>query len=210
MFKRAFKKVYEIRGHRHPLHKQYLGWSIVSNSLASMQYVMSTHSMLSVLGDTSSQVAFSASYVGKDIFGQLGGVIYMNRVGKKADDDPGKFVNKALMIQQCAMAVECITPMLPLSCFVPVAGLANISQNVASTSIGAINAKIIQRLAPENVGEMYAKISMLNTLGSTIGMTLGLGLVYIVPCHESRLVFVPFLAAARVYTYKRAIKGLVD
>lgn len=210
MIRSTLKKLYMPTGKVHPLYTQYVSWSFLSNAIVSAEYVMSTHSMLSVLGQSSSQTSFSASYIGKDIFGQIGGVMYMSRIGRSADTAPQNFVRRSLCIQQTAMAVECATPFLPLTGFIPVAGMANISQNIASTSIGAVNAKIIQKLSHNNVGEIYAKVSILNTLGSSIGMSAGLGVVYAIPCHETRLVIMPLLAVARIYTYNRAIRHLVD
>ena len=98
-------------------------------------------------------------------------------MGEKADKDTKKFVKYSMAFQQASVFMECATPILPISTFIPVAGLANIGKNIAATGIGAVNAKIIATLAEDNnVGEIYAKISVLNTLGSTIGMGLGLAI----------------------------------
>ena len=84
-------------------------------------------------------------------------------MGQKADKDPSKFIKYSMAFQQSAIFIECATPLLPISTFIPVAGLANIGKNIAFTGIGAVNAKIITKLAEEdNIGEIYAKISVLN------------------------------------------------
>ena len=106
--------------------------------------------------------------------------------------------------------MECSTPLLPLYTFMPIAGLANIGKNISFTGIGAINARVIQKLAQDNnIGEIYAKISILNTLGSTLGMIMGLFIASQIPCHSHRLCLMPVLTLLRVYTYRKALKGLI-
>jgi glutamate N-acetyltransferase/amino-acid N-acetyltransferase len=166
--------------------------------------------MLSVVGQASTELTLSVNYIGKDIVGQIGGLYYMNKMGQKADKDPEKFVKYSMAFQQTAVFMECATPMLPISMFIPVAGLANVGKNIAATGIGAVNAKIIAKLAEENnVGEIYAKISVLNTLGSTIGMGLGLAIAAKVPDHSMRMGIMPFLTMIRIYSYNKAIEDLL-
>lgn len=197
-------------GKVHKKYGQYVGWSCLSNIIVSTESVLSTHSMLSVVGQASTELTLSVNYIGKDIVGQLGGLWYINRNGKQADINSTKFLNSSLFIQQSSNMIECATPFLPIPLFIPIAGLANIGKNISFTGIGAINARIIQTLAHEdNIGEIYAKISVLNTLGSSIGMGLGLCLVAYIPDHSTRMCLMPFLTIARVYTYKKAVKDLM-
>ena len=116
-----------------------------------------------------------------------------------------------MAFQQTSVFMECATPMLPISTFIPVAGLANVGKNIAFTGIGAVNAKIIATLAEDNnVGEIYAKISVLNTLGSTIGMGLGLVIAAHIPDHTTRLGLMPILTMIRIYSYNKAIEDLIE
>ena len=88
--------------------------------------------------------------------------------------------------------------------------LSNIGKNIAATGMGAVNAKIIQKLAEDNnIGEIYAKISILNTLGSTIGMAIGLVITARVPDHSMRLCLMPFFTAFRIYSYNKAVDELI-
>jgi hypothetical protein len=166
--------------------------------------------MLSVIGTASNEFVFSVNYIGKDIVGQMGGLWYMNKMGVKSDKEPRMFIKHSMVLQQVAIVTECITPLIPLSVFIPVAGVANITKNISFTGFGAVNAKIIQCLAKENnTGEIYAKISTLNTIGSSVGMGLGLFIVACIPEHENRLCLIPFLAGIRVYSYNKAVEGLI-
>ena len=73
-----------------------------------------------------------------------------------------------------------------------------------------MNAKIITKLAEEdNIGEIYAKISVLNTVGSTIGMGVGLIIAVNLQDHTMRLCLMPFFSVVRIYSYNKAIKELI-
>jgi hypothetical protein len=213
MLRTAQQKIKNIvypHGKVHQSYGKYVGWSCISNLIISTESVLSTHSMLSMIGQTSSDINISVNYIGKDIFGQIGSLYYMNKMGKKADQEPSKFVKYSMGLQQSAIFMECATPLLPISMFIPVAGIANISKNISFAGVGAINAKIISKLAEENnVGEIYAKIVVLNTLGSTIGMGIGLAIAAHIPDHTMRLCLMPCLAIARIYTYNKSIEGLL-
>lgn len=210
MLRTKIKKLIFPHGKVHKNYGKYVGWSCFSNFIISIESVLSTHSMLSVVGQASTELTLSVNYIGKDIVGQIGGLYYMNKMGQKADKDPEKFVKYSMAFQQTAVFMECATPMLPISMFIPVAGLANVGKNIAATGIGAVNAKIIAKLAEENnVGEIYAKISVLNTLGSTIGMGLGLAIAAKVPDHSMRMGIMPFLTMIRIYSYNKAIEDLL-
>jgi len=205
------KSVVYPHGKVHPSYGKYVGWSCFSNMVVSVESVLSTHSMLSVVGQASSELTLSVNYIGKDIIGQLGGLMYMNKMGQKADKDPNKFVNYSLGFQQSSVIMECLTPLLPMYMFIPIAGVANVGKNISATGMGAVNAKIIQKLAQDNnVGEIYAKISVLNTLGSTVGMSIGLILAAFIPDHTTRLCLIPFLTYIRIRSYYKAIDGLLD
>ena len=204
-------KIIYPHGKVHQHYARYVGWSCLSNTIVSIESVLSTHSMLSVVGQASSELTLSINYIGKDILGQIGGLLYMNKIGNKADKDPMNFINYSMFFQQTAVIVQCFTPLLPINMFIPVAGLANIGQNIAFTGIGAINAKVIQKLAQEdNIGEIYAKVTVINTLGSTLGMGIGLIIAGHVPDHSMRLCLMPFFTIMRIHSYKRAIENLLD
>lgn len=205
------KSIVYPKGKVHKNYGRYVGWSCLSNMIISAESVLSTHSMLSIIGQASTELTFSVNYIGKDIVGQLGGLYYMNKMGEKADKDPSKFIKHSMILQQSAVIMECATPLLPLEAFIPVAGIANVSKNISFTGFGAVNARIIQKLAEEdNIGEIYSKISMLNTIGSSIGMGLGLVIASKIPDHTMRIGLMPILAGLRIYTYNKAIKGLIE
>jgi hypothetical protein len=88
--------------------------------------------------------------------------------------------------------------------------VGNISKNISATGLGAVTVKIIQKLAQEdNVVEIYEKINVLNTLGSRVGMGIGLFMACQIPCHTTRLCIMPLLTAVRIYSYQKAIDDLI-
>lgn len=207
-------------GKTHPLYYRYMGYQFLSNVFVSAQVAISTHNMLQVISSCEGAMR-TVNYIGKDVFGQLGSLLYMSKLGFQADQNPGKFLFKSHVIQQSSFLLVFATPLLPEGMFLPMAGLASVMSNISFTGYGALNAKAIQELSSKNMqgvddmnsmnntGEIYSKITTVNTLGSTIGLALGIGISFLVPSYTLRLCLVPLLAYARVYTFNQSIRGLV-
>jgi len=188
----------------------FISWSSISNLIMSIENVLATHSTLSVLGKSSTELTLSTNFIGKDIIGQIGSLLYMNRMAKNADKDPKKFIKYSMIIQQSSVFLESTTPLLPIQMFIPIAGVSNIMMNISFTGCGAINAKIIPLLAEDNnIGEIYAKLTIINTISSSIGMGLGLCIIGFIPEHEKRIFILPILSVLRIYTYNKSIKNLI-
>ena len=101
------------------------------------------------------------------------------------------------------------TPLVP-ELFLPIAGCSNILTNVSFAGFGAVNAICIQKLAVDNnIGEIYAKISIINMIGSSIGLAAGVGITMIIPDHATRLCLTPVLAFGRVYSLNRAVRTVI-
>ncbi len=210
MFLNKFKSIIAPAGKIHPKYYQYIGWSFASNVLSSTESAMSTHDMLQAVGNSESSVIQTSNYIGKDIIGQIGGLMFMAKIGREADNKPRRFLLYANMFQQTAFMTVMLTPHCP-DYFLPIAGLANVMFNISFTSFGAINAKCIGELSNKatNTGEIYAKISVLNTFGSSIGLLIGLGINAMTPDGVTRLGIIPVLAAGRVYCFDRAVSSLI-
>jgi hypothetical protein len=190
------------KGKCHQKYGQYIGWSFLSNVIVSVENVMVTDSMLVASNFQSFQ------YISKDILGQIGGLMYISRMGKKSDEKPKRFLLYSSMIEQCAYHTSYLTQKFP-SYFLPIAGISNIFLNISFVGYGAINAKCIQSLSIENnIGELYSKIVVINTLGSSIGTMIGLGIISITD-YTSRMFLFPVLAFLRIYTFRKAIKDIL-
>ena len=185
---------------------KYMCWSFISTVCVSLQTTLSTHNMLSAVGDDSTR---TVNYIGKDILGQLGGLLFMAKVGKQADKSPRDFIFMSNAIQQTSIMLMSLTPMVSPALFLPMAGLSNSLSNLSFTGYGAINAKCIQEISNQNMGELYTKITMVNTMASTIGMTGGVALCIYIPDHETRTMLLPLIGIARVYSYQKAIEDII-
>lgn len=202
----SFKKIILPSGKYNKQYVNYIKWSFVSNVIVSTESVISVHCMLSAI-ETNSNTMMTVNYVGKDIVGQIGGLFYMYKMGSKADKEPKKFLLYSNLLQQSSFFINCLTPYFN-PYFIIFAGIANIMLNISFVGFGAINAKCIQKISLENnVGEIYSKISVLSTIGSSIGMIIGLSLL---PLSEPVLIsLIPVLGGLRIYSYNKAIEKII-
>jgi hypothetical protein len=202
------KRLFYPSGNYHPKYSAYLGWSFLSNVVVSTESAMGAHSMLVAIGNDSESLR-TINYIGKDIIGQLGALGYISNMSRNTDKDPHRFAKYSHIIQQSSFVAMFITPLVP-SYFLPVAGVSNILTNISFAGFGAINAMCIQRIAMDNnIGEVYAKISIINTIGSSVGLAAGVAITVAVPDHGTRLCLTPLLAVLRIYTMNRAIRVII-
>jgi hypothetical protein len=202
------RKLLYPTGKYHPEYTKYLTWSFISNVVVSAESAMASHSMLAAIGHQS-ETYRTINYVGKDIIGQLGALGYISKMSTKADKEPYKFLTYSHIVQQLAFVSMFTTPLVP-TFFLPIAGCSNILSNISFAGFGAVNAMCIQKLATNNnIGEVYAKISVINMIGSSIGLLIGVGITVAIPDHSTRLCLTPCLALARVYSLKRAVTPLI-
>lgn len=187
---------------------RFSGWLAVSTVASSAQSVLSTEAMLTMLLGTESH---TWNYVGRDVLGQLGGLLVMSGLTKQTDKNPGRFLWMSHALQQASMALLLYTPELSPSLFMPVAAIANICTNVSFIGYGSLNAKCIQKLSSghSNVGELYSKLTVYQTLASTVGLSMGMMLNESVhtSLHTYPLFFL--LGLVRVYCCNQAVKKVL-
>lgn len=180
-------------------YNHFLKWSLMSQVCGSSMGAICMDSLFHSV----STAYLSYNYIGKDIVGQTGSLLFLHKYAKESDTNPRKYVNRSLAFEQTANFIECAIQFLPTSFFIPLVGLANVGKNISWISVGALNTKCIQSISKDgDLGEVYTKIAALNTLASSLGMIIGLGFLYVVP---NPLVVIPFMTIARVVSYKKAI-----
>jgi hypothetical protein len=208
MNSKLFQKLFHPTGKTSPDYLKFMGWSFVSTALVSVQTAMSTHSMLDVVGDSSYR---SFNYIGKDIIGQVGGLYYMTHMASKSDDEPKKVLWYSNAVQQSSYFIMSATPLVSSDLFLPMAGFSNTLANISFTGYGAINAKCIRHLSVDgaNTGEIYARITTMNTLASSVGLTIGVAGCMSIPEPEFRTALIPFIGLARVYAFNKAIEDII-
>ena len=191
------------------LAKRYIKWMAINSWASSTSAVISTNSMLSSIATTPSYTSVIAStYVGKDLIGQLGGLSYAWRTGKKADQEPVKYVTKGAMIQQGAFFLENSAWLIENKLFVfPFLGVSSTMKNISFISIGAVNANNLQKISSSQIGEFYSKVASINTLAATLGIITGIGIIHLIPSYTIRsLVVMPILGVISVYSLRQSTK----
>lgn len=198
------------KGRVHARYNQYIIQSSLSNCLLSAECVLSSHSMLSVFSNNNNAVNLSLNYLGKDIIGQTAALYAIHYFGKKIDQNPMYYIKYSIAMQQAALCLEWSTPFIPTMWFIPVASIAYTCKMVSFAGIGAVNIKVLQKISsPDNLGEVYSKTNVLNTLGSSVGMSVGLLLATAIPDHATRFLFFPILTTMRTWLYYRACKHII-
>jgi hypothetical protein len=187
---------------------KYVKYSFLTNVCVSAESALTTHNMLQAIGSCPDTIR-TANYIGKDVIGQLGALWYMTKMSTKADKNPSKFLIMSHVLQQVSFFSVFLTPIFP-SYFLVIAGVSNILANISFTGYGAMTAKAIQTLSipDNNIGELYTKITVINTLGSSIGLIAGIGINTVIPSLTLRLLIAGSFAAARIYTFDQSMKVL--
>lgn len=210
-FRQRFLSLFYPVGKYHKSYTRFAGWSFLSNVLVSAESVIATHNMLATIDiNSTTDSVRTFNYIGKDIIGQIGGLYYMSKIGDKTDKEPKTILLYSNCIQQISYTAVCMTPYFP-NYFLPVAGMSNIFSNICFTGFGAVNAQCIQKLAIDNnIGEIYAKIGIICTTGSSIGLILGLSIIAKIPDNSSQLSILPLIAASRIYTINKAVSSVLE
>ena len=193
------------------------GWLSASTFLASCQSVMTTEAMLMALNEFSGIPGSQTwHFVGKDVLGQLGGLLVMSGLTKQVDTHPRKLLSVSHLLEQTSMNLLLFTPTAPMYCFMPMAAAANMCVNVSFIVYGSVNAKCIQAVsqspqpASSNVGELYSKLAVSQTLASTLGLTVGMITnMSSLSHHWSGWVAFFALGVGRVVCFQNAIKKIL-
>ena len=192
------------------INKNYIKFVIysgMSNFMVSAQTSISTHNML-MANNIDNDSLRTLNYIGKDIFGQIGCLVYMNSISSKIDEDPEIVFYKANFLQQTSFIINCSTPFLP-EYFIYIAGFSNILCNISFMSFGSISAKSINEisLCKTNIGELYTKISLFNTITSTCGLSFGILLGFIFK-DTNNIFLLPLLGYLRLFFYKKSLDSI--
>lgn len=187
-------------------------WMALNSMATSCSSVISTHAMLSSitapLTTPSSSLAVTSTYIGRDLIGQLGGLVYSWRTGKKSAQQSLKYVTVGAILQQGSFFLENSAIFLPASLSLPFLGLCSTLKNISFISMGAVNATNLQRISTKtdmDIGDLYAKVASINTLASTAGMALGIILLHLIPSYSIRTVTIlPILGAISIFTLRKS------
>ena len=129
--------------------RTYLKWSAINSFSTSICSVISTNSMLSSIITTPSYTSVIATnYIGKDVIGQLGSIIYAWKTGKHADSKPLKYITSGSILLQTSFFIENFSPFITNKLFIiPFLGLSSTLKNISFLSIGAVNTHNLQKIS---------------------------------------------------------------
>lgn len=201
---RKLKKVFLLKNKE----TQYLKWMALNSYTSSINSALSTHVMLEAISPTNNNAItnMTINYLGKDIIGQIGSLVYAWKTGHKADQHPKKHIVKGSVMQNMGIWLEngsqfaVNTPFL-----LPILGISNIAKNIGWISVGAVNANNLQRIASTHIGALYSKVSTVNTLTSTFGLATGLIILQLIPSYTIRnLTITPIITVINIYSLKKA------
>ncbi len=217
------------------LHK-YLMWNCVTNIVCGTEVVVSTHSMLGALSidnHNSDLYSVTSNLMGKEIIGQVLGIPIINKLSKIGDSNTKRFILINTILFEVSNLLECSTSLFDKSYFIYLATLGNIGKGAAFIGMGGINAKVINRISNEmsdeinkkadiennldikvktvtdNVCNIYSTVSVCTSLSYSIGMIIGLCIVKVIPCHQTRLGLIPLFGVIKYYTTMKSLDGII-
>jgi hypothetical protein len=187
------------------LHR-YLKWTAINSFTTSVCSVISTNTMLSTITNTPSiPSVITLNYVGKDIIGQFGGLLYAWKTGKNADRDSLNYITKGALTLQASFYIENSLPLVSNNLFIlPILGVSSALKNISFISIGAVNAKNLQKLSNNNIGECYSKSASINTIASTLGMICGVSIIHFIPSYS--ILILPVMSTISIYSVRKSTK----
>ena len=205
-----FKVSGEISRH----YYKYLIYSSATNIICGFESTVSSYSMLYASGvgdETVALASISLNLISKDILGQIISVSFINKASKYGDKTPSKYIRNNVILFELSNFLECCTPLFTNSMFIPMATIGNIGKNIGFTGFGSFNANVISKLSinKDNITELYSKITIVNSLSYSFGMSLGLIFVNLVPDLETRLFVLPISGILRYMFIKKSIDGII-
>lgn len=174
--------------------------SCLSNICGSMEYTISSFSMLKLIQHNPVVPSILSTYLSKDIIGQLGGSLCVYKLGTYIDKYPKQITYTSIILQQSAIITECLLPLMPISYFLPVSICTSIIKNLTFISLGSVNTKIMYNLdVGDNIAQYYSHLSIVNTIASSVGMTVGVLLTHYVTDPVLLALFTGGLSIFRLY-----------
>ncbi|CAN8067737.1 unnamed protein product [Agarophyton chilense] len=177
-------KIYLPSGFPHTTTPDYISfpkYRTLQNLASAIMSVISTEALLFGLGLGKKVAAGAAatSWVLKDGASYLAKILYGSVFGSKFDDDPKSWRIAADIVEDVGGAIEILTPLFPLSYFLPLASLAVCLRGMSLMTGSATRHVVYRSLAAsgmQNTGDIATK-------GESQGVTmkmLGLGLGIII------------------------------
>ena len=198
MFRNLFKSVEQ---------QKFAKISLICNVFSGLENSLSTNCLFdAMMLDPVTGIA--STYLARDAVSNISSLYVLNRWSDKIDSKPHKSLIHSQIFHQIAVMSDISTLFINSSLIIPVSGVGNVGRSISWITIGSLNAKKIQDLAPDNIGEMYSKTAMVNTIGQSIGTILGLVVIKIFPDKHVQIGLIPFISIIRIKLYSLLFKKL--
>eukprot|EP01028_Stygiella_incarcerata_P014522 TRINITY_DN9771_c0_g2_i2.p1 TRINITY_DN9771_c0_g2~~TRINITY_DN9771_c0_g2_i2.p1 ORF type:complete len:534 (+),score=122.20 TRINITY_DN9771_c0_g2_i2:97-1698(+) len=148
-------------------------------------------------------VAAALNWVVKNGVGQLGGLFFASRIGKRFDSESKRLIFQSMCALQVATAIECLTPAKP-QWFLPIASIANIGKNIAFIAGSASRASIHKSFCVgDNLGDVTGKAASQAICASLVGTGAAVAVSRLINMTPSRMLMValPMSALACFSSY---------
>jgi Vitamin B6 photo-protection and homoeostasis len=160
----------------------------------------------------------ATNYIGKDIIGQVGGLIFAWKTGKKADTEPLKYITQGGIILQASFFLENCTPFINNKLLIiPFLGISSTLKNISFISIGAVNVNNLQKLTLPgrevggSIGDGYSKAASINCIASTLGLLCGIAVIHFIPSYTIRTIAIlPLMSCISIYSLRKACNAACD
>jgi hypothetical protein len=182
--------------------KSYLRYYLTFNTLLSAEAMIGTHCMLSCVSQLPTELSITWNYTARDMIGNFCSLYFIRKCSGKIDVYPIQYGLMANGLFQVGYLMECSLPLLDIGYFIPISTVANVLKHVAYVYYGALHIQKLQH--SKSIGLTYAEFSAYTTLANSVGMGLGLSVLYLVP--NQPISVLVGLGMLRAYFHMKSIR----
>jgi hypothetical protein len=192
-----------------PKQARFILYSFGANVCSGFENTLGMSALFTAMNVDSTQGLVS-SYAGRDIVSNLSSLCFIYRLSTGIDGKLKKSFKYSQACYQGALFIDLSAPWIPEQLLVALTGVGGMGKTIAWITIGSLNAKMVQQLAPDNMAELYSKVAIVNTLGNSLGMLLGLTFMKYNP--DGLLVpsTIGICGGLRYYCYYTALKNVFN
>jgi hypothetical protein len=187
---------------------RYVRNCAVYNFIAAAEMTITTHSMLEAVVPPDQRDILNVTYnfLGKDVVSNMLSLSAISVLSRKIDEAPRKSVYISQSLYQLSILTEAMSPALSSLLFVPLIGLAGTGKSLTWAAMGALNAKVISKMCPQQAGKFYSKLTISSVLGNSLGTVFGLSLIKLLP--STQMLALPILMVVRLTIVGRMLSIL--
>lgn len=190
------------------LHMRFFGRCLLYNVVAGFETSITTSCIFSAMSSNGSE-GIIVNYLAKDIISNISSLYVIGKYSSDTDKNPYKSLIYSQLFNQISVVSEALSVKVSSEAVVPLLGFCSAGRCVSYITSGALTAKCIQKLSPDNIGEMYAKAAIINTMGNSVGTILGLIFITKFQDKNIQISILPFVSFLRFITLRRIYNGIL-